>query len=920
MSLTIENVIKDVPHACQGYCKEVFGDIVDKAVRYYGAKSAVTEFSALQAHSKVPSALNSLKVPVLQLSSEFANSGQSTEARKIEEHVATCKASILDSFIAAKQEEAKYYWDRYLATACLEKVVLDITKRAVIDLVEIHEVESDSMLPDGIKAEMDFFSKHGALKVVRLLEIAKARSVEKERKASRKRQKKAEADVEMSGVSGQTNEKTLEKAVATVLQRREQSRRDQKKQRGNILMPYLSLSELHSNPVRHRKEQKEGRPRKRKTFENKIIEEAANILSRKTKKFKVLEVSSYPDLFFETSLEGRCLFLQTQCRLSVLETLRLRNFGVHKGNGVHLPVNIEYFLAVNLKYIFPSQIDFSLPDDGFAKATDDLRKSDYFKGQEPSFQLPIYLAQQEDKAEDWPEATTPIESGINVGRSMLTSLKSKAVPAQRYRSEPEPFLSEMGVSLKSLKEFMLLNQYMAFITDKNLGLAVVRADWYLDEVSRHLAQSVYKQVLYIPWTEMYDEYFKLWEECELEKSIVKFLSSPGSMGNIPTFHMIPKIHKNPWKVRPIVPMHSFFTTRLAMVVHFYLQPLLERYPWICHSSRSFVADLYRATKRENREWKLWTGDVQSMYTNIRTDNLLEALRGVLAKSSFEASFQLFLLRAVRFLNDNVYFQFGDEIFKQDYGIAMGVACSPTLANLFMGVWEEHIGVEEKFFFYRRYIDDCFILDTGSNKIQDIQVPGLVLDWESKGNIPFLDCEVHLHGQEVCVRPYTKALAHYQYIPWSSAHPLHVKRGLFRTELSRMASLSFKEIYFDEQKKRLLDVFRCRGYPEAALKSWARAIRWREPGLKLGTDRRPKDKRAPIFVPSKYNEVWEQIRLEPIWEEIQREIIRWPGSEPVNFSRMMNSLQRSTNLWDVVRRLNRVILNSDEGKKDTTDYE
>ena len=30
---------------------------------------------------------------------------------------------------------------------------------------------------------------------------------------------------------------------------------------------------------------------------------------------------------------------------------------------------------------------------------------------------------------------------------------------------------------------------------------------------------------------------------------------------------IPKIHKNPWKIRPIVPMHSYVTSTLSIVLH-----------------------------------------------------------------------------------------------------------------------------------------------------------------------------------------------------------------------------------------------------------------------------------------------------------------------------------------------------------------
>jgi hypothetical protein len=301
-----------------------------------------------------------------------------------------------------------------------------------------------------------------------------------------------------------------------------------------------------------------------------------------------------------------------------------------------------------------------------------------------------------------------------------------------------------------------------------------------------------------------------------------------------------------------------------------------------------------------------------MYTNILTSHLLEALRKAMRKSSVPKSLRKFILEAVRYLNGNVFFQFDGQVFQQKYGIAMGLACGPTLANLFMAIWERYINVEEMFLFYRRYIDDVFALTSGEDPTDSVRVPGLVMDWESKDNIPFLDVEVHLHdGTEVCVRPYTKELSHYQYIPWNSGHPVHVKRGLVKTELLRMSSLSAKPWYFDEKKKRLHTMLRARGYPEAALKAWMKQVRWRDPLERRPAHRSGDDPRPPLFVSSEYNPAWAQVKLGPVWDEMLREMISWSEENLPPWKSMMMSLQRTTNLWDVVRRANRRLLQFDE---------
>lgn len=349
-----------------------------------------------------------------------------------------------------------------------------------------------------------------------------------------------------------------------------------------------------------------------------------------------------------------------------------------------------------------------------------------------------------------------------------------------------------------------------------------------------------------------------------------------------------------------------------MWIHLYLHPLQKFYPWICTSSRDFVRDLLTETKGKTCTWKMFTGDVQSMYTNIRTDHLLKALRGVMKKGGFPSKLIRFILRAVEFVNGNVFFQFNHLLFQQSYGVAMGLACAPTLANLFMAAWEDRIGVSQKhkFTFYRRYIDDIFALTEGQDITAQVSVPGLVLDWESKDSIPFLDCEVHLHGQEVCVRPYTKNLSHYQYIPWRTGHPRHVLKSLVKTELLRFSSLSAKQEYFDERKKRLHFLLRARGWPERALKAWTRQVKWRHPASGFKADRAKNQETAgsPLFVSSEYNPLWNQVRMEPVWDEVLREIVR--GSvQPPPFSGLQMSLQRTNNLWDVVRRSNRDIVHA-----------
>lgn len=918
---TVREVVAQLPLSCQGYYLPLFNELNEKAQRYFSAKHAQEEFLSMKGSGRIPSSINSVKTPTLQVSSEFREAPKEKTRKylEIDNFTTQTRGAFLDLFAQAKEEEAKFFFEKYLSLTAQSSAVNLANKKMVDGLLSMHNVKSFETLPDAVKDPIKDYVNGAALSLTQhIIEIARLRSISAFERSKAKKQVKAADEVEMSGTSGKVNEKTLEKSVENVLKRKEQSRRDKQKAakigKGNTPFPSfcnLSSQELLANRDIQRpklQEEAESRP-KRCHFKRKIIEETTSILEHCPKRMKVARVSDYPREYFEARQESRVLFLQMKCRRSTLRTLRLQGFGVHKPNDVEIPVNIEYFLSVNLKYIFPQKYNFSLPLQSYEMAAMKLRQWFKFHRKPRVNQLPPYLAKLNKQDPDGPELSDALESGVKSGRDMLTTVTQAVIPRETRRPEPEPFLAEIGSSVKSLKEFMLLKQYMAFITDKNLGIAIVRKDWYTDKVCEHLLLPVYEQTDSVEWEFIEYGIQLLARHKGIPKEIQTFISQSSPKTDIPKFHGIPKIHKNPWKIRPIVPMHSYSTTRIAMVVHYYLEPLMDQYPWICHSSRSFVSDLLRETKDQRKCWRLWTADVQSMYTNIYTEELLLALREAM-EGIIEPLLGDFILGCVQFLNSTVFFQFGQQIYKQKHGIAMGLACAPTLANLFMAVWEAKANVSERFLFYRRYIDDIFALTSGEDLSCLVQPPGLVLDWESRDNIPFLDCEVHLHGQEVCVKPYTKALSHYQYIPWNSGHPRHVFRGLVKTELLRYSALSAKPLYFDERKKKLHTVLRSRGYPESALKAWMRQVQWRFPGDGKPVGKTSKPETA-LFVPSEYNPIWEDVSLRPVWESFFDELVRWRNIPPVPYQKMTQSLQRTKSFWDFVRRSNREIVQGDE---------
>ena len=108
-------------------------------------------------------------------------------------------------------------------------------------------------------------------------------------------------------------------------------------------------------------------------------------------------------------------------------------------------------------------------------------------------------------------------------------------------------------------------------------------------------------------------------------------------------------------------------------------------------------------------------DVDSLFTNIPLeeainicDNLLYNNEDVI-QSINKSEFKNLMSLATQ----ESHFIFNDVLYKQKDGVAMGSPLGPTMANVFLSFyeikWLEQCPKEFKPVFYRRYVDDIFVL-------------------------------------------------------------------------------------------------------------------------------------------------------------------------------------------------------------------
>jgi len=276
---------------------------------------------------------------------------------------------------------------------------------------------------------------------------------------------------------------------------------------------------------------------------------------------------------------------------------------------------------------------------------------------------------------------------------------------------------------------------------------------------------------------------------------------------------------------------------------------------------------------------------------------------------------------IRFVMENNFFLFQGEIWKQLEGLAMGTSCAPVLANIYAAFYERELRIvhHEGVLSYLRYIDDILLIFEGTEKeltayLAKVKLGSLTVNWSySKTKKEFLDIEImnlpNPLGPRLSTKLFKKEMNKHLYIPWSSAHPLHVKKAFVKAELIRFTIVSSEVEYFAESRRQFYGNLRRRGYPPQTLDVWFLQVSYEKRPVFLSSQKQDEEL-APLMLFGQYNPVWEYINV----EEISRMMRRGFSLErelPDSLGKpLIRSLRRTTNLGDLMSMWNKTILQSD----------
>ena len=350
--------------------------------------------------------------------------------------------------------------------------------------------------------------------------------------------------------------------------------------------------------------------------------------------------------------------------------------------------------------------------------------------------------------------------------------------------------------------------------DKNLGTCVVSRSWYEQEALSQLRNPVaYAELPAPPLLST------------ILSSLLALLSRHGRLTHPATptalsplanfllqarnkplrlcrFYMLIKVHKPTLAGRPICSSIACPTYFASQYLDSVLQPLARASPsYVCNST-SFLQRLEQL--HLPHDCVFVTADVTNLYPSISHPAGLRALRITLLRHQFPPSEIAFILDLTHWVLSNNFLEFGNLVFHQCQGTAMGTPLAVAYATIYLTIFEEEILAVchdtcvsfQPPRLYLRFVDDIFaiftshtsgqlFLETFTSHDVNIQLTSTISSDEGT----FLDVTAYKGPrfaslQVLDTRLFQKPQNRYLYLPPFSFHHPAVFRSFVNNEIRR----------------------------------------------------------------------------------------------------------------------------------------
>lgn len=443
-----------------------------------------------------------------------------------------------------------------------------------------------------------------------------------------------------------------------------------------------------------------------------------------------------------------------------------------------------------------------------------LAWTEIFGFKEPRMMYPLFKMKKANQA---PETS-----------SALTSYLSNVKENLEHVLNNTPF-KRGSFFVKEIEQFAswASGRVIVKAADKNLGLTVMSTDVYenlcLDYLNKNCVCLLDSEDMVVDF--MHHSVDKLLKKHQATVSAEVWQSlhvGEMQLKHVASFYGLPKLHKQPVSLRPIVASHSAPLSKLSVWLSKVLSPCVSRLESYLRDS-SDLSTLLTSTTFP-KDCAFLTFDVVSMYPNMKRDIAVQGIWAALQLGGYDNAprWAHFAVEIAKMLFDHGYSMFDGKVYKQTSGIAMGTNAAPDLANCYLTPYEcdFHL-VKESILLYKRFIDDGMAIvnseDTAKSIIHALKQSGLEFTYDiSTESVHFLDLEI-FKGQLfansglLSFRTYRKTMNRFLYLPAFSAHHPSTIRSWVYAEVLRLRNTNLLDSDFLDAFDFFLNMLLKRGY-------------------------------------------------------------------------------------------------------------
>ena len=381
-----------------------------------------------------------------------------------------------------------------------------------------------------------------------------------------------------------------------------------------------------------------------------------------------------------------------------------------------IPLGTKELLGLNLNFcIATDKLPYNIPKTLRNMAYNIRTK--YFLEDNSMANDNNYIKQIYVKNKHWnpPPAPMPIEDKLTEFEKALKDAHLKQTFKTTKRN-----LSNLTIPQKTTLKLLKNDKTLTIKpSDKNLGPAIMDTSTYVSmALTEHLLTPDYLQISQLEakhrmenLTQTLKKLLKTHQEILSKPEILYFERSLQLPLRLPVFYGLPKVHKTPVKLRPVVSSCGSLLSIFSTWLDYKMKDLLPMVKSYLKNSTTVINDLKHMVLPKNA--LLFSADATSMYTNIDTPTGLKAVEDFIHSNIAEIPTNFpteLFLKTLQLVMDNNVFSFEKSFWVQLSGTAMGTPAACAYATISFGQFENS-NILPKFasnlIYYKRYIDDIF---------------------------------------------------------------------------------------------------------------------------------------------------------------------------------------------------------------------